>query len=136
MGRPSANRFWKSSRSSSRATVYRNLLTLAEAGVLVVGASLPPARLDDAGRVVLDEILRYPGLPRRLQQIDLDTRVPPVLPTHFRVNGIDLRMFSMMTTFGTPQDVTTDELRVESFFPADEASAALLRVAAEAAPTR
>lgn len=83
----------------------------------------------DDVQAVLDEILRYPGLPRRLQQIDLDTRVPPVLPTHFRVNGIDLRMFSMMTTFGTPQDVTTDELRVESFFPADEASAALLKIA-------
>lgn len=30
-------------------------------------------------------------------------------------------------TFGTPQDITTDELRVESFFPADAATAELLR---------
>jgi hypothetical protein len=30
--------------------------------------------------------------------------------------------FSLVTTIGTPQDVTLQEIRVESFFPADEAS--------------
>lgn len=38
-----------------------------------------------------------------------------------------LRLLSVVSTFGTPQDVTTDELRIESFFPADEASRELLR---------
>jgi transcriptional regulator with XRE-family HTH domain len=81
-------------------------------------------------QAVLDEVLRYPGLPSKLRRIDLDASRLPVLPTHFRINGVDLRMFTMMTTFGTPQDVTTDELRVESFFPADEASAGILRLLA------
>ena len=36
----------------------------------------------------------------------------------------------LLSTFGTAQDVTTDELRIESFFPADEASAALLKMMA------
>lgn len=76
---------------------------------------------------VLDEVLRYPGLPSKLRQIDLEASRLPVLPTHFRLNGMDLRMFTMLATFGTPQDVTADELRVESFFPADESSAVLLR---------
>jgi len=76
---------------------------------------------------VLDEVLRYPGLPSKLRQIDLEASRLPVLPTHFKLNGMDLHMFTMLATFGTPQDVTADELRVESFFPADEASAALLR---------
>ena len=31
--------------------------------------------------------------------------------------------FSMVTTVGTPQDVTLQELRIESFFPADAATA-------------
>ncbi len=30
----------------------------------------------------------------------------------------------MVTTVGTPQDVTAQELRIESFFPADEAAEA------------
>jgi transcriptional regulator with XRE-family HTH domain len=76
---------------------------------------------------VLDEILRYPGIPSRWRSIDLHATALPVLPTHFEAGGVSLRMFTTMTTFGTPQDVTTDELRVESFFPADAESALLLR---------
>jgi hypothetical protein len=30
--------------------------------------------------------------------------------------------FSMVTTVGTPQDVTAQELRLESFFPVDPAT--------------
>ena len=75
---------------------------------------------------VLDEVLAYPDLPRRFRQIDLAASRLPVLPTHFRLGGNDLRVFTTLTTFGTPLDVTTDELRVEALFPADDASRALL----------
>lgn len=81
---------------------------------------------------VLETILRYPGLPERLRSSDLPAMPLPVLPTHLRAHGFDLRMFTMLSTFGTPQDLTTDELRVESFFPADAASDALLRQLAAA----
>jgi hypothetical protein len=42
-----------------------------------------------------------------------------------------LRLFNTLTTFGTPQDVTLQELRIEMSFPADDASDALLRRWAE-----
>ncbi len=77
-------------------------------------------------QAVLDEVLRYPDLPRKWRSIDLNASRLPVLPTHFRLGPANLKLFSMLTSFGTPLDVTTDELRVESFFPADEASAQLL----------
>ena len=35
-----------------------------------------------------------------------------------------------MTTFGTATDITVSELSIESFFPADSATADLLRAAA------
>jgi hypothetical protein len=78
---------------------------------------------------VLEEVLSYPGIPARWRSIDLHLHASPVpvLPTHLKVGPVNLRLFSMLTTFGTPQDVTTDELRVESFFPADPESAALLK---------
>lgn len=76
---------------------------------------------------VLETILGYPGLPARLCNSDPPSMPLPVLPTHLRAQGIELRMFTMLSTFGTPQDLTTDELRVESFFPADAASESLLR---------
>jgi hypothetical protein len=33
--------------------------------------------------------------------------------------------FTIITTFGTPQDITLQDLRVETFFPADEATDAV-----------
>lgn len=78
-------------------------------------------------QAVLDEILAYPGLPARWRTQEIHPLPLPVLPTEFRVGSLSLRLFSMLSTFGTPQDLTTDELRVESFFPADAASEALLR---------
>ncbi|MGV3615728.1 MAG: helix-turn-helix domain-containing protein [Fimbriimonas sp.] len=46
-----------------------------------------------------------------------------VVPLRLRTpNGV-LSMFSTTMVFGTPQDVTLSELAIESFFPADEATA-------------
>jgi len=43
-------------------------------------------------------------------------------------------LFSALTIFGTAQDVALQELRIESFFPADEGTTSLLhRLALEAA---
>lgn len=78
-------------------------------------------------QAVLDTVLRYPGLPRKLRRIDLDAARLPVLPARIQAGPLQLSLYSMLTTFGTPLDVTTDELRVESFFPADAQTEALLR---------
>ncbi|SEF13943.1 helix-turn-helix domain-containing protein [Jiangella alba] len=44
-----------------------------------------------------------------------------------RYRGRDVRLFSTVTTFGTPQDITLQELAVEAYYPADAESARLLR---------
>jgi transcriptional regulator with XRE-family HTH domain len=51
----------------------------------------------------------------------------PVLPLVIERDGVRISLFSVISTFGTAQDVTADELRIESFFPADEATEALFR---------
>ncbi len=43
----------------------------------------------------------------------------PVLPLELDIDGLELSLFSVISTFGTPQDITTDELRIEAFYPAD-----------------
>ena len=43
----------------------------------------------------------------------------PVIDVHFNVDGTTLRWFSIVSTIGTPVDVTAQELRVEAFYPAD-----------------
>ncbi|MFL5976910.1 MAG: transcriptional regulator, partial [Solirubrobacterales bacterium] len=51
-----------------------------------------------------------------------------VVPLHLRMLGGDeLRFFSTMATFGTAVDITVAELSIESFFPADEATARAMR---------
>ena len=58
---------------------------------------------------------------------EIEAGLVPVLPLEISVDGMSVSLFSVIATFGTAQDVTTDELRIESFFPANEASEQLLR---------
>lgn len=51
----------------------------------------------------------------------------PVVPVVLEQEGLRLSLFAVIATFGTPQDLTTDELRIETFFPADDATEAVLR---------
>jgi transcriptional regulator with XRE-family HTH domain len=53
-----------------------------------------------------------------------------VVPLRLRIDGANLTMLSTVATFGTPLDVTVAELVIESFFPADEATADWLRKSA------
>ncbi len=39
---------------------------------------------------------------------------------YFRKGRTELRLFTTIATLGTPQDITVQELRIESFFPLDE----------------
>jgi transcriptional regulator with XRE-family HTH domain len=50
-----------------------------------------------------------------------------VVPLRYRRGDEVLSFFSTTTVFGTPLDVTLAELAIESFFPADPATAAYLR---------
>jgi hypothetical protein len=38
-----------------------------------------------------------------------------------------LKLFTTLATLGTPQDITAQEIRIECFFPADAATAALFK---------
>lgn len=50
-----------------------------------------------------------------------------VVPLRLRADGATLSFMSTITVFGTPVDVTLSELAIETFFPADAATAAALR---------
>jgi transcriptional regulator with XRE-family HTH domain len=53
---------------------------------------------------------------------------PPLLvPLRLRAGRDELSLFTTLTMFGTPRDVTLDELAVELFFPADDVTEAALR---------
>ena len=51
----------------------------------------------------------------------------PVIPTILNNGTLRLSVFATVAQFGTPEDVALDDLRIELFFPADDASDQLLR---------
>jgi hypothetical protein len=59
--------------------------------------------------------------------LSLSEGSPPVLPIHFRRGGTSLRLFTTISTLGTPRDITTEEIRVEFFFPMDDATETICR---------
>ena len=90
------------------------------------------AHHDDAELEALAaEIAFYPNLPGPgpTPSIALGDEPPLLVPFRVRVAGDDLSLFTTLTTFGTPQDITLDELAVELFFPADDATERILQAA-------
>ena len=83
-------------------------------------------------RTLLEELLSYPDVPRQWRTLDLEASTAPFLPIEFRRGELGLRYFTTLTTLGTPHDITLQELRIESFFPADEATEAISRTLARA----
>jgi hypothetical protein len=81
---------------------------------------------DEKMKAFLDELLSYPGVPARWRLPDFDGTAPPFLTIDYLWKRSTLRLFSMITTFGTAQDIELQELRIESFFPADETTRAAL----------
>lgn len=77
---------------------------------------------DDTTRKLLAEILGYPGVPPSWRNATLGAPLVPVIPVSFRKATRQLDFFSAVTTLGTPQDVTVQEIRIECFFPANDAS--------------
>ena len=55
------------------------------------------------------------------------SRSDVVVPLRYRHGDVELSLFSMTAVIGTPMDVTVEELAVESFYPADERTADVLR---------
>jgi transcriptional regulator with XRE-family HTH domain len=60
-----------------------------------------------------------------------DAALVPVLPLEIEKDGARISLFTVIATFGTAQDVTADELRIEILFPADDATERLFRGAAD-----
>ncbi|HEX3193882.1 MAG TPA: helix-turn-helix transcriptional regulator [Streptosporangiaceae bacterium] len=87
---------------------------------------------DERAQRILHEVLAYPGVPVSLASLDAAAPLPPVVPVRFARGGRQFDFFSTVTTLGTPQDVTLQELRIECFFPANDATRSQARQLAAA----
>lgn len=84
---------------------------------------------DPEVRALVDEVTAYPAVAglgdwrRRAEGAD----PPVVVPWIAEMGGRRLSLWTTITTFGTPQDVTLDELAVELFYPSDDETEEILR---------
>lgn len=75
---------------------------------------------DSRDQVMLD---RYQQLLEHSGELDDNQSRPdllPVLSLEINLGGPVLKLCSVISTFGTAQDITADELRIETFYPADD----------------
>ena len=83
-------------------------------------------------QVLQQEVVEYPNVRSLLRESSADSHAAPVLlvPCVMRLPFGRVSLFTTLTTFGSPRDITLDELCVELFYPSDAASEQLLRAAA------
>ncbi|MHA6491944.1 MmyB family transcriptional regulator [Pseudomonas borbori] len=74
-------------------------------------------------QVLLEELLGYPA-PEEVAEPPADS---VLMPLQFHTDQGVISLISTTTVFGTPNDVTLAELALETFFPADPATAEYLR---------
>jgi transcriptional regulator with XRE-family HTH domain len=98
----------------------------------VVPALLERARREAVGGVLdrdtaelVNELRGLPHVAEVLKELDSARATVPVLDVEFRIDDANLHFFSVVSTIGTPIDVTTQELRIEQFFPSDDATRAV-----------
>ena len=76
---------------------------------------------------LLERLLAYKDARATLSQVPVTEIAVPILPMHFRKGRTTLRLFTTLATLGTPQDITLQELRIESFFPMDDETREVFR---------
>ncbi len=79
---------------------------------------------------LLDELLAMPTVDPDWRQVDLQVPSDPALVLHLRRDDLDLRFLTMITSFQAPQNVAVEHVRIETWFPYDDATAATCRALA------
>jgi transcriptional regulator with XRE-family HTH domain len=77
--------------------------------------------LDGKTKALLVELMSFPDVKAERTAPNASDSLP-VIPLAFAKGGERLSYFSIVATVGAPQAVAAQELRIESLFPADEAT--------------
>ncbi len=96
--------------------------TLARSMVARLHREALARRQDDRLFRLMDRVLAYPGVPSAWRQPDFAAPSTPTLTLHLARDDVKLDFLTTVTVFSAPQEVTLDELRIESCFPLDRAT--------------
>jgi hypothetical protein len=138
------DRLWHVVRMNTPATQLFGMLGIHEGQSLLnlITSDLFPQRIENwselahhAAHRLRTESAAQGGvaaLDAAAQQLSRDASAPdavqsPVVPTIYRAGDLRLSLFSTIAQFGTPVDLTLDDLKIELFFPADDVTRDMLR---------
>ena len=76
-----------------------------------------------AGSQLLDEIMTYPGLSAEWRLPRQSQATSPVMTMQLAKGDFRLAFFSTFTTLAMPTDAVLQQIKIECFFPADDATA-------------
>jgi transcriptional regulator with XRE-family HTH domain len=86
--------------------------------------------LNPAAARLRDALLAYPGVRDCLSAIDSRGAEEPLQTMRLRDGNEILSFFTTLTAFAMPRDVALQRIKIECFFPADDATATALKRAA------
>ena len=122
--RPPANMLRMTLAPGGLAEQIRNLASWRAEVLRRVRRQL--ARTADPGLAgLLEEILGYP-MPASEDQLPRRAADDLVVPLRLATEQGELSLLYSTTVFGSPMDVTLDEIAIEAFFPADDHTAQVL----------
>ena len=81
------------------------------------------ARPDPDVAALLRSLFEYPGVPESWRQPDFAAPNEPTLTLRMKRGDLELAFLTTMTIFNAPQNALLEELRVESYYPLDDATA-------------
>jgi transcriptional regulator with XRE-family HTH domain len=77
---------------------------------------------DQALQQLLARVLACSNVPTAWRVPEPGRNAAPFVTVHLRRAGCEVKLFTMLTSIGTPLDVAADELHIETYFPADDAT--------------
>jgi transcriptional regulator with XRE-family HTH domain len=83
--------------------------------------------IDPERKRLFEELLAYAGVEEAMAGVESPPDAAVVIPLQLELHGRRLSWFSTIATIGTPQDITLEELCIESMFPADDETDAAVR---------
>jgi transcriptional regulator with XRE-family HTH domain len=74
---------------------------------------------------LVESLFEYPDVPESWRHPDFSLASEPVLALRLRYRDTQLSFLTTVTVFDAPQNITVQELRIESYFPLDEITDAM-----------
>jgi transcriptional regulator with XRE-family HTH domain len=109
---------WERVASNMLGSLYREMLTHPE---------------DERLPSLFEELKGYDGVPATFRDPDLGSPSEPTFTLKVERDGLSVGFLTALTAFTAPQNVTLEEIRIESYFPLDDQTAQICeRFASEA----